>query len=88
MTREEFMNLEVGDVVCITRGKADKGKLCEVTEIFPMCPELRERVRNGKVTAKVLDGKFDTGDTNTDGSKTLNYRGWKKVSNFVLKFIK
>jgi hypothetical protein len=88
MTREEFINLEVGDVVCITRGKADKGKLCEVTEIFPMWPELRERVRNGKVTAKVLDGKFDIGNCNPDGSKTLNYRGWKKVSNFVLKFIK
>lgn len=88
MTREEFINLEVGDVVCITRGKTDKGKLCEVTEIFPMWPELRERVRNGKVTAKVLDGKFDVGNCNPDGSKTLNYRGWKKVSNFVLKFIK
>lgn len=88
MTREEFMNLEVGDFVRISRNGADKGKLCEVTEIFPMFPELRERIRNGKVSARILDGEFTTGDINPDGSRTLNYRGWNKVSNFVIKHIK
>ena len=88
MTREEFVNLEVGDIVCITKGNTDRGKLCEVTEIFPTWPEMREHVKNGKVTAKVLDGNFEHGVCNFDGSRTLNYRGWKKVSKFVLKHIK
>lgn len=87
MTREEFINLEVGDIVRVSSNGADKGRLCEVTDIFPMWPELRERI-NGKVTARVLDGEFNAGDINPDGSKTLRYRGWNKVSKYVLKYIK
>ena len=88
MTREEFVNLEVGDKVYVTSNNCDRGKLCEVTEIFPQWPELRERMRGGKVTAKVIDGNFEGGLLNHDGTKTMHYRTWKKVSNFITKFIK
>lgn len=89
MTREEFIDLEIGDnVIPVCGNSLDKGKLCVVTDIKPMDKDIRKICRSGYVTAMILDGEFKGGHIDDYGKKTLKYRSWKKRSNFISKFLK